>query len=78
MRTIETTVYKYAELTDAAKNKAREWFRDGQMENAWMKDFARWIYKQLEPDWDYQTSDEAIEESINANEYEFTADGKIA
>lgn len=29
MKTIETTVYEFAELSDAAKEKAREWWRDG-------------------------------------------------
>lgn len=30
MRTIETTVYQFDELSEAAKEKAREWFRRGQ------------------------------------------------
>lgn len=40
------------------------------------RDFMDWIYKQLENEWEYQNSDEAVAESIRANEYEFTADGK--
>lgn len=40
------------------------------------KDFARWIYKQLEKDYYYQTSNEAVIETIEANEYEFLINGK--
>ncbi len=29
MRTIETVVYKYDELSDSAKQKAREWYLEG-------------------------------------------------
>jgi hypothetical protein len=39
------------------------------------RDFMDWIYKQLEKEWDYQNSDEQVEESIRANEYEFLEDG---
>lgn len=40
------------------------------------KDFMRWIYRQLEKEWDYQNADEQVDESIIANEYEFTEFGK--
>ncbi len=43
-----------------------------------LKDFAYWIYKQLEQEYDYQNSDEQIDESIRANEYEFDEKGGIA
>lgn len=36
-----------------------------------MRDFARWIYRSLEEEYDYRMSDEAIDETIQANEYEF-------
>lgn len=42
-----------------------------------MTDFADWIYKQLESEWDYRNSDEQTDESIEANEYEFNEDGSI-
>jgi len=38
----------------------------------------RYLYKSLQDDYDYQTSDKAIIEAIEANEYHFTADGKLA
>lgn len=42
-----------------------------------LRDFARWIYKRLEAEYDYQTSDEVVEESLIANDYLFTVDGVI-
>lgn len=38
--------------------------------------FADWIYKQLETEHEYQTSDEQVDEAIRANQYTFTEDGK--
>ena len=43
-----------------------------------MRDFADWIYAALESEYDYQTSDEAVEEAIRANEYEFDEEGARA
>ena len=40
-----------------------------------MRDFARWIYKGLEEDYEYRMSDEAVDESIQANQYVFDEDG---
>ena len=42
-----------------------------------MRDFARWIYKNLEAEYDYPTSDEAIDETIRANDYEFDEHGEV-
>lgn len=33
--TVETKVYKFAELSDEAKNKARDWFREGALDYDW-------------------------------------------
>lgn len=41
-----------------------------------LKDFMRLIYKQLNDDYNYQTSDEEIKESLRANEAEFLASGE--
>lgn len=43
-----------------------------------MRDFADWIYDRLESEYDYQTSDEVVEEAIRANEYEFDEEGARA
>jgi hypothetical protein len=40
------------------------------------KDAMRWIYKNLEREWDFQNSDETIDENIKANFYTFTESGK--
>lgn len=43
-----------------------------------LRSFADWIYDQLEEEHDYQTSDEVLEETILANEYDFdVGDGGI-
>jgi hypothetical protein len=38
----------------------------------------KWMYRQLEAEYEYLTSDEAITETIRSNEYEFTEDGRRA
>lgn len=43
--------------------------------NSLVSGFADWIYRQLEAEHDYLTSDEAIDESIEANEAEFDEEG---
>jgi len=40
-----------------------------------LRDFANWIYSQLETEYDYRMSDEAVDQDIEANEYEFDEDG---
>jgi hypothetical protein len=41
-----------------------------------IRDLARWLYRQLEAEYDHLTSDEAIEEEIIVNEYTFTEGGR--
>lgn len=41
-------------------------------------DFADWVYRSLEKEYDYQMSDECVDEGIRANEYEFDEDGEPA
>ena len=41
-----------------------------------LRDLARWLYRQLEAEYDHLTSDEAIEEGIIVNEYTFTEGGR--
>lgn len=40
-----------------------------------MNDFASWIYRNLEREHDWLLSDEQVDESIRANDYEFTEEG---
>ncbi len=41
-----------------------------------LRDLARWLYRQLEREYDYLTSDDAVDESIALNQYTFTAQGR--
>lgn len=43
-----------------------------------LRDFADWIYMQLEQEYDYMTGEEACREAIEANDYEFTEKGGLA
>lgn len=48
----------------------------GGIEN-YMRRLMCWIYKHLESEYEYQTSDEAIMETIEANDYEFDESGRL-
>jgi len=41
-----------------------------------LRDLARWLYRQLEREYNYQTSDEMVDEAISANGYTFTETGR--
>jgi hypothetical protein len=41
-----------------------------------LRDLARWLYRQLEREYQYQTSNEVTDEAILANEYTFTGEGR--
>jgi hypothetical protein len=41
-----------------------------------LRDLARWLYRQLEAEYDHLTSDEAVDEGIIINEYTFTEGGR--
>ena len=41
-----------------------------------LRDLARWLYRQLEREYDYLTSDDVVDEAITANAYTFTAAGR--
>jgi len=43
-----------------------------------LRRFMRWIHGQLEAEYEYQMSDEVVDEMIEGNEYEFTEDGDRA
>ena len=53
---------------EAGAGHARDWIDA-------TRDLMQWLYDSLEKEYEYQTSDEAVSETIKANEYEFTADG---
>lgn len=41
-----------------------------------LRDLMRWLYRTLDAEWSYQTSDEAIDEVIRINEYTFDEQGR--
>lgn len=41
-----------------------------------MRDFADWIYAQLQAESEHRETDEYVDEQLNAQEYEFTEDGR--
>ena len=41
-----------------------------------LRDLARWLYRQLRSEYEHQTSDDAVDEIVDANELTFTADGR--
>ena len=43
-----------------------------------LRNFADWIYDQLEKEYEYRMADEQVDDAILANEYEFTEAGAIA
>lgn len=43
-----------------------------------LRDFARWLYRQLEREYDYLSSDAAVDEAVLANDYTFTESGRRA
>jgi hypothetical protein len=43
-----------------------------------MRDFMRWIYRSLEKEHEWLTSNEQVDENIRANEYDFDENGNIA
>jgi hypothetical protein len=56
----------YQDMTPAAEDAVIEALRD----------LARWLYRQLEREWDYMMSDEYADEGIAANGYTFTESGR--
>ena len=46
--------------------------------NQIVSEFADWIYRALEKEYDYLMSDECVDGDIRANEYEFDEDGNRA
>ena len=61
---------------DVSRNDDREMTEDAEETvTELMRDFASWIYHQIEQENDYLNSDEQIDEAITANEYEFDEDG---
>ena len=62
------------ELDDLAIDRWREDFPEDILKEA-ARDLMRYIYRKLEEAYDYEMSDECVDENIRANEYLFTESG---
>jgi hypothetical protein len=72
-------VHKYtmdtATIIDTpAQKEVEQRYAEGML--GLMRDFAQWIYDGLEEEYNYRQSDEAVDEDIRANEYDFREDGR--
>ncbi|MGH7176489.1 MAG: hypothetical protein ACREJC_03825 [Tepidisphaeraceae bacterium] len=63
----------YCECACEPCNARPESIEADHEENA--RDAMRWVYRQLEREYEYQNADEQVADTIRANEYEFDADG---
>jgi ketosteroid isomerase-like protein len=63
---VERDSSTYQEMTPDAEEAVAEALRD----------LARWLYRQLEREYEYLTSDEVIDEAIGVNGYTFTESGR--
>jgi hypothetical protein len=41
-----------------------------------LRDLAHWLYRALEREYEFQTSDETVDDGMSANGYTFTAEGR--
>lgn len=63
---MDIEVYSDASMPDGAEDDIIEALRD----------LANWLYRTLEKEYEYLISDEQVDESIKANEYEFNENGR--
>jgi hypothetical protein len=77
---VDQCMYKNCTCIDVYDYRKYSAMCDLDVENSikeLLRDFMRWMYKQLETEYEYLTSDACIEEFISINGYVFTADGKL-
>lgn len=72
MRYVAIPVYKIDELSDTQRTAALD-----NLRYATVDDMLGEYLKILQEEYEYRTSDEGVLEMIEANEFEFTADGEI-
>lgn len=72
--------HKYCTAIDVedCENPYKDLRGDDKVAIELLRDFMQWIYDSLQAEYDYRSSDEAVEEAIRANEYEFEEDGSRA
>lgn len=70
LRFLDTLTGKYATIEDCPEEEIE------QLENEFLGELLKAYGTSLREEYDYKISEEAIKETIEANEYEFTANGK--
>lgn len=73
--------HEYSTSIDVTRVKSHEYIdcvtvQDTEHVSDLLHDFMRWIYRNLEREYEYHNADEQVDESIRANEYTFTAEGE--
>lgn len=63
---------------DDNETRQKDWLAVEEALTQLMRDFADWIYKQLENEHDWQNADEQVDDNIRANEYTFDEEGNRA
>jgi hypothetical protein len=63
---------------DDAESHAKDWREIEDAVTQLMRDFADWIYKQLEAEYEWVDADAQVDESIRCNEYEFDEYGNLS
>lgn len=58
------------------ENQYRDLKGDDEVVAELLRDFMTWIYKQLREEYEHQMSDEAVDENITINEYDFDENGR--
>lgn len=58
------------------RDDMRDTGKDGSDAGELMRDLMRWLYRALRDQSDYMFSDGAVDESIEANDYKFTKEGR--
>lgn len=79
--TIEHSGHYYHEgctLIDVEKGYEKADWETSDTLSEILRDFMRWIYKQLDINYTYLTSEEQIKETILINEYQFKEDGTLS
>lgn len=69
--------YSHSGCTNIEVYKMGDYFDSDNLEEL-LRDFMNWIYKQLELNYEYLTSEESILSTIEANNYNFDINGNIA
>ena len=68
--------YSHEQTVEISVDADNDTVDDDAIDEA-LRDFMRWSYRLLESEYDWLLSDEQVVESIRANGYTFTVDGKI-